>query len=69
MGARLRAVRNIRPGFAKFGLCGGMLNAAVDTYVFRGQAPWTLSAPHADNEATLAKADGRGSPTRSPTAC
>ncbi len=41
-GTRLRAVRNIRPGFAKFGLCGGMLNAAVDTYVFRGQAPWTL---------------------------
>jgi electron-transferring-flavoprotein dehydrogenase len=47
----LRRERNIRPGFAKFGLYGGLLNAAVDTYVFRGKAPWTLSHPHADNEA------------------
>jgi electron-transferring-flavoprotein dehydrogenase len=38
----LHAVRNIRPGFAKFGLYGGLANAAVDTYVFRGNAPWTF---------------------------
>jgi electron-transferring-flavoprotein dehydrogenase len=38
----LHAVRNIRPGFAKFGLYGGLLNAAIDTYVFRGKAPWTF---------------------------
>ncbi len=48
--SELREVRNIRPGFAKFGLYGGLLNAALDTYVFRGRAPWTLSHPHADNE-------------------
>jgi electron-transferring-flavoprotein dehydrogenase len=47
----LHRERNIRPGFAKFGLYGGILNAAIDTYVFRGKAPWTLSHPHADNEA------------------
>jgi electron-transferring-flavoprotein dehydrogenase len=46
----LSEVRNIRPGFAKFGLLGGLVNAAVDTYVFRGKAPWTLHLPHADNE-------------------
>ena len=38
----LHAVRNIRPGFAKFGLYGGLVNAAIDTYVFRGKAPWTF---------------------------
>ena len=38
----LHAVRNIRPGFAKFGLYGGLANAAIDTYVFRGKAPWTF---------------------------
>ncbi len=54
--SELREVRNVRPGFAKFGLLGGMVNAAIDTYVFRGHAPWTLSHPHADNETlTLAK--------------
>jgi electron-transferring-flavoprotein dehydrogenase len=46
----LQAVRNIRPGFAKFGQFGGLLNAAIDTYVFRGKAPWTLHIPHADHE-------------------
>ena len=52
----LRGVRNIRPGFAKFGLLGGLVNAAVDTYVFRGHAPWTLRTRHADNT-TLLEAD------------
>jgi electron-transferring-flavoprotein dehydrogenase len=46
----LRGVRNIRPGFAKFGLYGGMINGALDTYVFRGRAPWTFAHPHPDNE-------------------
>ncbi|MBW6396239.1 electron transfer flavoprotein-ubiquinone oxidoreductase [Roseomonas sp. HJA6] len=45
----LNAVRNIRPGFAKWGLFGGMLNAALETYVTRGNSPWTL-AHHKDNE-------------------
>ncbi len=37
----LYQVRNIRPGFHK-GLWAGMLHAALDTYVLRGRAPWTL---------------------------
>ena len=37
----LRAVRNIRPAF-HFGLFAGLLHAAIDTYIFRGRAPWTL---------------------------
>ena len=52
----LHAVRNIRPGFAKWGLWGGLLNAAIDTYILRGHAPWTLGYRHADNE-TLIEAD------------
>lgn len=48
----LHAVRNIRPGFAKFGLWGGMAYAALDTYLLRGKAPWTFHHAHADN-ATL----------------
>ena len=45
----LQSVRNIRPGFAKYGFWGGMVNAALDTYVFRGKAPWTFTH-HADHE-------------------
>lgn len=43
----LKQVRNIRPGFAKYGLYGGLVNAALETYVFKGKAPWTLKN-HAD---------------------
>ncbi|MDE2328311.1 MAG: electron transfer flavoprotein-ubiquinone oxidoreductase, partial [Rhodospirillales bacterium] len=46
----LQAVRNIRPGFAKFGMWGGLINAAFETYVTRGKSPWTLRN-HADNTA------------------
>ncbi|MDO9712309.1 electron transfer flavoprotein-ubiquinone oxidoreductase [Paracraurococcus lichenis] len=45
----LRSVRNIRPGFAKYGLFGGLVTAALDTYVFRGKAPWTWHH-HEDHE-------------------
>jgi electron-transferring-flavoprotein dehydrogenase len=45
----LQLVRNVRPGFAKWGFLGGMINAALDTYVFKGKAPWTLHHSHADN--------------------
>ncbi len=45
----LQGVRNIRPAFAKWGLWGGMLNAALDTYLLRGKAPWTMTH-HADHE-------------------
>jgi electron-transferring-flavoprotein dehydrogenase len=38
----LRRVRNIRPGF-RWGLWTGLANAALDAYVLRGKAPWTLA--------------------------
>ena len=53
----LRAVRNIRPGFARLGLWGGLVNAAFETYVARGASPWTLRHPHADNETLRPAAD------------
>jgi electron-transferring-flavoprotein dehydrogenase len=49
----LSRVRNVRPGFARFGLLGGLANAAVDTYLFRGRAPWTLHHRHADHTTLL----------------
>jgi electron-transferring-flavoprotein dehydrogenase len=52
----LHQVRNIRPGFAKFGLYGGLANAALETYVFRGKAPWTLKN-HADHTMLTKAAD------------
>ena len=39
--SELYKVRNIRPAFAK-GLWYGMGHAALDTYIFRGKAPWTF---------------------------
>ena len=52
--AELYKVRNIRPGFSK-GLWFGMANAALDTYILRGRAPWTMHH-HADH-ITLKTAD------------
>jgi electron-transferring-flavoprotein dehydrogenase len=46
----LSAARNLRPAFAKFGLYGGIAYAALDTYILRGKAPWTLHHAHPDNE-------------------
>ena len=54
--AELTKVRNIRPAFAKWGLLGGLVNAALDTYILRGNAPWTLHIPHPDHT-TLMEAD------------
>ncbi len=49
----LYRVRNIRPGM-RFGLWSGLMYAAIDTYIFRGKAPWTLHN-HADyNQLKLA---------------
>src|SRR5579862_4972828 len=45
----LHRVRNIRPSF-RWGLYGGMLYSAIDTYLFGGKAPWTLRHRHGDNE-------------------
>jgi len=49
----LYLARNIRPGFAKFGFLGGLINAGIDAYIFRGRAPWTLKYKHKDNECTM----------------
>lgn len=44
----LHGVRNIRPSF-HFGLWAGLIYSAIDTYIFRGRAPWTFRN-HADHE-------------------
>jgi electron-transferring-flavoprotein dehydrogenase len=49
----LRGVRNIRPSF-RWGLWPGIAYSALDTFVLRGRAPWTLRH-HADH-GTLKKA-------------
>ncbi|MFN4283086.1 MAG: electron transfer flavoprotein-ubiquinone oxidoreductase [Alphaproteobacteria bacterium] len=43
----LYKVRNIRPAF-RWGLLAGIVHAAVDTFILRGRAPWTLGH-HADH--------------------
>ncbi len=43
----LHKARNVRPAF-HYGLWVGLMHAAVDTYVFRGNAPWTFKH-HADH--------------------
>ena len=48
--SELNSVRNIRPSF-RYGLWGGLLYSALDTYVLRGRAPWTLH--HHDDHARL----------------
>ncbi len=44
----LHRVRNLRPAF-RWGLWPGLAYSALDTYVLRGNAPWTLHN-HADHE-------------------
>ena len=51
----LKGARNIRPAFARFGLFGGIAYSAIDTFLLRGRAPWTMHHKHHDNE-TLTKA-------------
>ena len=46
----LYRARNIRPAFQK-GLWAGMMHAGLDTFVFRGRAPWTMHH-HEDHKAT-----------------
>ena len=43
----LYKVRNIRPSF-QWGFWPGLIYSAIDTFVFRGKAPWTLKH-HADH--------------------
>jgi len=41
--------RNIRPSFQR-GLWPALIYSAIDTYCFKGQAPWTLHYRHADHQ-------------------
>jgi len=50
----LKRTRNIRPAF-RFGLWPGLLYSALDAYVFRGLAPWTIPSAK-PNHTTLQKA-------------
>jgi len=47
----LHRVRNIRPSF-HWGLWPGLAYSAIDTYLFKGRAPWTLKN-HADHSQLL----------------
>jgi electron-transferring-flavoprotein dehydrogenase len=53
----LRRVRNIRPSF-RWGLWAGLAYSALDTYLFRGNAPWTLHHP-ADHLQLVKAGDAR----------
>jgi electron-transferring-flavoprotein dehydrogenase len=46
----LHRVRNIRPAF-RWGLFGGLAYGALDTFIFRGKAPWTMG--HHDDHSQL----------------
>lgn len=54
VGKELYQARNIRPAMS-WGLWPGLIYSAIDTYVFRGHAPWTFHN-HADYK-QLKKAD------------
>ncbi len=49
----LYKVRNIRPSF-RLGMFFGLIYSAIDTYIFRGCAPWTFKH-HKDNESLKRK--------------
>ncbi len=49
----LRGARNVRPAFSKYGLYGAIAYSAIDTYLFRGRAPWTMKHKHADHEGLM----------------
>jgi electron-transferring-flavoprotein dehydrogenase len=49
----LYTVRNIRPSF-RWGLWGGIAYSAIDTFLLKGRAPWTLR--HHDDHTQLKKA-------------
>ena len=51
----LYRARNIRPAFT-WGLLPGLIYSAIDTYLFRGHAPWTLHHKIPDHS-TLKRAD------------
>jgi electron-transferring-flavoprotein dehydrogenase len=52
----LYLVRNVKPAFS-FGLLPALAINAVDTYLLRGRAPWTLKHSKADHETLLPAAE------------
>lgn len=53
----LRRARNIRPAF-QWGLWAGLTYAAIDTYIFRGNAPWTFKH-HGDHKSLKTAAQSK----------
>ena len=51
----LYQVRNLRPAF-HWGLLPGLILSAIDTYIFKGRAPWTLKN-HSDHDRLKKAAD------------
>ncbi len=49
-------VRNIRPSF-KWGFWKAIMYCAIDTYIFRGKAPWTIDHHGSDHESLGKKHD------------
>ena len=47
--SELYSVRNIRPSF-KWGFWKAIVYSAIDTYIFRGKAPWTLDHYGTDHQ-------------------
>ena len=66
VGRELRRERNIRPAF-RWGLWPGMIYSALETYVLRGCAPWTLRH-RADHESLKPAANVPPSTIPPPTA-
>ena len=53
MGGAERRAQHPSQRSASSGCMAGIAYSALDTYVFRGKAPWTLHHPHPDNETLL----------------
>lgn len=52
----LYSARNIRPAF-KWGLFPAMVYTALEQYIFKGQAPWTLKHRHSDHQSLFKARD------------
>ena len=59
VGQELQMVRNVRPGFERFGLLGGMMWAGFDLMIMRGKLPFTLSHTKPDYETLVPAAQAK----------
>ncbi len=57
--AELKQERNLRPAYEKLGLYGFLGYSAIDTFLFRRRAPWTLHLAHRDNETLILASDAK----------